>query len=136
MNLLQQNYVDTIDKKKLEEDIISNMLKDLDPHSVYISKEEVTEANEDLEGSFSGIGVQFNIQNDTVMIVNVIAGGPSEKVGLFAGDRIVEVNDSSFVGKSITNRKVLMLLPLLLELLELVHGFLNLILLLSPPPSP
>ncbi len=107
LNLLQQNYVDTIDKKKLEEDIISNMLKDLDPHSVYISKEEVTEANEDLEGSFSGIGVQFNIQNDTVMIVNVIAGGPSEKVGLFAGDRIVEVNDSSFVGKSITNRKVL-----------------------------
>lgn len=106
LSIIDDAYVDTINKKKLVEDVLPVVLKDLDPHSIYIPKEEVESMNEDLEGSFSGIGVQFNIQNDTVMIVDVIAGGPSERQGLRAGDRIVMVNDSNFTGKGITNNKV------------------------------
>lgn len=106
LNIIDEAYVDTINKHKLVEDILPQVLKDLDPHSVYVPKEEVESMNEDLEGSFSGIGVQFNIQNDTVVVVDVIAGGPSERQGLRAGDRIVMVNDSNFTGKGITNNKV------------------------------
>lgn len=103
---IDEAYVDTINKQKLIEDILPSILSDLDPHSVYIPKDEVQSMNEDLEGSFSGIGVQFNIQNDTVMIVDVIAGGPSEKLGILPGDRIVMVNDTNFTGKEITNNRV------------------------------
>lgn len=104
--LIQQNYVDSVDINQLTEDAFPHFLAQLDPHSVYIPKSELTAVNEDLEGSFSGIGVQFNIQNDTVMIVAVINGGPSEKIGILPGDRIVQVNDSSFVGPKINNDKV------------------------------
>lgn len=106
LSLIDDAYVDTINKHQLVEDILPTVLKDLDPHSVYIPKDEVESMNEDLEGSFSGIGVQFNIQNDTIMIVDVIAGGPSEKLGILPGDRIVMVNDSNFTGKTITNNAV------------------------------
>ena len=105
--LLKSMYVDSIKTGELTEKIIPLVLEELDPHSTYVPKEEAEAANEELEGSFSGIGVQFNIQNDTVMVVDVIAGGPSEKVGIMPGDRIIEVNDSSFVGKDINNNKVL-----------------------------
>lgn len=106
LHLIEETYVDTINRSKLVEDILPAVLTHLDPHSVYIPKDEVQSMNEDLEGSFSGIGVQFNIQNDTVMIVDVIAGGPSEKLGILPGDRIVMVNDTNFTGKSITNTQV------------------------------
>ncbi|MEE1183825.1 MAG: S41 family peptidase, partial [Paludibacteraceae bacterium] len=106
LQLIDQAYVDTINKPKLIEDILPAILTDLDPHSVYIPKDEVQSMNEDLEGSFSGIGVQFNIQNDTIMIVDVITGGPSEKLGILPGDRIVMVNDTNFTGKEITNNRV------------------------------
>lgn len=106
-DLLRDRYVDTLDLKNLVEKAVPTLVEELDPHSNYIPAEELEEVNEQLDGSFSGIGVQFNIQQDTVMVIQVIAGGPSEKVGLMAGDRIVSVNDSSFVGKGINNEKVL-----------------------------
>jgi carboxyl-terminal processing protease len=84
-----------------------DLIAKLDPHSVYIPAKDLEVVNSELEGSFTGIGVQFNIQNDTVMIISVISGGPSEKVGLLAGDRIITVNDSAFTGKSITNERVM-----------------------------
>ena len=84
-----------------------DLIAKLDPHSVYIPASDLENVNSELEGSFSGIGVQFNIQNDTITIVSVISGGPSEKVGLLAGDRIVEVNDTAFTGKNVTNEKVM-----------------------------
>ena len=105
-DLLRDRYVDTLNLKQLVEDAIPTIIEELDPHSVYISEKEFDEVNEQLDGSFSGIGVQFNIQNDTVMVIQVIAGGPAEKVGMMAGDRIVEVNDSVFCGPEISNTKV------------------------------
>ena len=107
IELIDAQYVDTINKNQMIEDAIPVILEKLDPHSVYIPASELQSVNEDLEGSFGGIGVQFNIQDDTVMVVMVISGGPAEKVGLMAGDRIVMVNDSVFAGKGITNTKVM-----------------------------
>lgn len=104
---ISQNYVDTVNVAKLEEDAAINLLKELDPHSTYISAEEFAEMNEPLEGNFDGIGVQFNIQKDTVYVVKVIAGGPSAKVGLHDGDRIVTVDDSLIAGVNITNNEVM-----------------------------
>lgn len=107
MYYLNNNYVDTIDKNALVEEFIPQILKSLDPHSAYLTPEEVAESAADLQGSFSGIGVQFNISNDTVVIVSVISGGPSDKLGILPGDRIVAVDDSLFVGSEISNSKVL-----------------------------
>ncbi|MBO7497427.1 MAG: S41 family peptidase [Salinivirgaceae bacterium] len=104
------SYVDTVDVADLEEKAAISLLKELDPHSTYISAEEFAEMNEPLEGNFDGIGVQFNIQKDTVYVVAVIAGGPSEKVGLRAGDRIVTVGDSLIAGVGISNNDVMKLL--------------------------
>ena len=104
---IQQLYVDTVNEEKIVEAAIVEMLRQLDPHSTYANAEEVKKLNEPLQGNFEGIGVQFNIQEDTINIVAVISGGPSESVGLLAGDRIVEVDDSVFVGKEINNEKVL-----------------------------
>lgn len=106
-DLIDKQYVDSIDIKKIEEEIIPEIIKHLDPHSSYIPAKDIEEVNADLNGSFSGIGVQFNIQNDTIYIVDVIRGGPSERAGLVAGDRIVEVNDTAFVGKEINNEKTM-----------------------------
>ena len=107
LSIINAQYVDTVDTKELTEELMTDLTSKLDPHTVYIPASDLADVNSELEGSFSGIGVQFNIQNDTVMIVAVIRGGPSDKVGLIAGDRIVQVNDSVFVGKKISNEKVM-----------------------------
>ena len=107
LRLIDSYYVDTVDINNMTEEVAVDLIAKLDPHSVYIPAEELETVNNELEGSFSGIGVQFNIQNDTITIVSVISGGPSEKVGLLAGDRIIMVDDSAFVGKGINNEKVM-----------------------------
>ena len=107
LSIIKSQYVDTVNIKQTTEELMTDLASKLDPHSVYIPASDLAAVNSELEGSFSGIGVQFNIQNDTVMIVAVLSGGPSEKVGLLAGDRIVQVNDSVFVGKKISNEKVM-----------------------------
>ena len=107
IDLIDAEYVEEVNIDSITEDLIPQILAKLDPHSVYIPAKDFQMANEDLEGSFSGIGVQFNVQNDTVMVVAVINGGPSEKVGVLAGDRILTVDDAIFVGDTITNEKVI-----------------------------
>ena len=82
MQLIDSHYVDTVDVSNLTEEMAVELISRLDPHSVYIPAKDLEIVNNELEGSFSGIGVQFNIQNDTIMIISVISGGPSEKVGL------------------------------------------------------
>jgi carboxyl-terminal processing protease len=99
-------YVDSVDSEQLVEDAIISMLKELDPHSVYIPADEVREMNEPLEGNFEGIGIQFNILNDTIYVIAPISGGPSEKVGLRAGDRIVEVDGENVASINITTNGV------------------------------
>lgn len=106
MNLIDIQYVDTIDRDELTEKVIPEILSNLDPHSVYIPADELQMVNDDLGASFSGIGVQFNIQRDTIMVIAVVHGGPSERLGLMPGDRIVEVNDTAFVGKDINSDMV------------------------------
>lgn len=110
MNLIEGNYVDSVDSKKLIEAAIPEILKQLDPHTVYIPARDMQEVSEEMSGNFSGIGVQFSIQNDTIMVIDVISGGPSQKLGIRAGDRIVKVNDSLMAGVKITNDKVLKML--------------------------
>ena len=107
LSLINSQYVDTVDVNELTEEVVADLISKLDPHSVYIPASDLETVNSELEGSFNGIGVQFNIQNDTITIVSVISGGPSEKVGLLAGDRIVQVNDSNFTGKKINNERVM-----------------------------
>lgn len=107
LSIINSQYVDTVNIKQMTEETMVDLASKLDPHSVYIPASDLADVNSELQGSFSGIGVQFNIQNDTIMIVAVVSGGPSEKVGLLAGDRIIQVNDTSFVGKKITNEKVM-----------------------------
>lgn len=107
LNMVSYAYVDSVDEKKITEDAIRALLKELDPHSVYIPAEELKETNEPLVGKFEGIGVQFNILDDTIMITNTISGGPSEKLGLRAGDRIVIINDTVVAGIGIKNNDVL-----------------------------
>lgn len=106
LNMVSDGYVDTIDVNKIIEQTIPHMLNNLDPHTVYIPAKDLTEVNNELDGSFSGIGISFFIMNDTVRIVEVLSGGPSEKAGLIAGDKIVSVNDTSFTGSKITNQEV------------------------------
>jgi carboxyl-terminal processing protease len=107
LNMIKMFYVDTVNEPKLVEVAISEMLKSLDPHSVYMSKSEVKEANEPLLGNFDGIGVQFNILNDTIVIIQPTPGGPSEKLGIMAGDKIVKIDDVDAVGKKINNTYVM-----------------------------
>lgn len=107
LGLIEEEYVDTVDKQKLIEELIPDILKHLDPHTVYIPAKELEEVNQELEGNFGGIGVQFSIQNDTVMVVAVVSGGPSEKLGILPGDRIVAVNDTTIAGTKITNNDVM-----------------------------
>ncbi len=103
LRIIDDQYVDTVDMNELIEDAMPQILGELDPHSSYIPAKDLQAVNDDLRGSFSGIGVQFTIQQDTIHISNVIPGGPSEKVGIMAGDRVVEIDDSVFVGKIVTN---------------------------------
>ncbi len=107
LNLIEDSYVDSVSRDKLDETAIESILRKLDPHSVYISASEFQEMNEPLEGNFSGIGIQFNMQNDTVIIVSVIINGPSDKAGLKAGDRIVKVNDTIVAGVKSTNANII-----------------------------
>ena len=101
--MIRNYYVEEADMKTLVEKGIVNMLKELDPHSAYISKEDVRKMNEPLEGNFDGIGVSFQILKDTIYIVDVIRGGPSEKVGLLSGDKIIKVDNKIATGDSIKN---------------------------------
>lgn len=107
LHIIDEQYVDTVNMFNLVEEAMPQILAELDPHSSYIPVKDLEAVNSDLKGSFSGIGVQFTIQDDTIHINSVIPGGPSEKVGLLAGDRIVEVDDSSFVGKIVTNEEAM-----------------------------
>ncbi len=107
LQLMQTAYVEPIDMDSITEDVMVDLVKHLDPHSAYIPKKDLEMVNSELSSSFSGIGVQFSIQNDTIQIVAVIPGGPSEGSGVLAGDKIVTVNDTAFTGKSITNERVM-----------------------------
>lgn len=95
---IEKNYVDSIDYDAISEKIIPEILKELDPHSVYLPPEELKEADEGLQGNFDGIGITFNVPSDTLVVISVLAGGPSEKVGLVAGDRIVEIDGRNVAG--------------------------------------
>ena len=110
IRFIDHNYVDSVDTKKLNDEAITGMLLSLDPHSVYIPASDFADANDPLMGNFEGIGVQFRIERDTVMVINTIPGGPSEKVGLLAGDRIVKVDSKNIAGIKIVNEKVMKLL--------------------------
>ena len=95
---VDQNYVDNIDHKKVMEDIIPDVMRELDPHSVYLPPQELKEAEESLAGGFEGIGIQFNVPNDTIVVNSVITGGPSEKAGLRVGDRVIKVDERVVAG--------------------------------------
>ncbi|MBR0196193.1 MAG: S41 family peptidase [Paludibacteraceae bacterium] len=107
IQLMETAYVDEINVDSITDEVMTDLVQKLDPHSAYIPKEDLEMVNSELAGSFSGIGVQFTIQQDTVRIVAVIAGGPSEGIGVLAGDKIVTVDDSVFTGKKMNNEKVM-----------------------------
>lgn len=107
LNLIAQNYVDTTNLNDLIELSIPEILGYLDPHTTYFTAEDLQAANDDLNGSFSGIGISFVMVNDTIGVVEVISGGPSEKVGLMAGDKIVTIDDSVATGSTMTNSEVM-----------------------------
>ena len=98
LNHIEHNYVDSVDINKFYDLLIPDIIKNLDPHSIYIPPRDLAGINETLRGNFDGIGVQFNMQNDTILVIQAVRGGPSEKVGILAGDRIVSVNDSIVAG--------------------------------------
>jgi carboxyl-terminal processing protease len=106
INYIERDYVDTIDKDKIEEIAIPKILSELDPHSQYIPASELKSVNEPLEGNFSGIGVQFNMLNDTLVILKTITNGPSEKMGILAGDRILLVDGDTVAGKKIPSDSI------------------------------
>ncbi len=110
LQAIKYAYVDTVNDKKLTDDAIRAMVKDLDPHSVYIPLEEMREMNEPLVGKFEGIGIQFQILSDTIMVTQTIPGGPSEKLGIRQGDRIVKIDGVVKAGVKLTNNDVLKLL--------------------------
>lgn len=110
LDFAQKNYVDSISVSDIIEKAIPEVLKNLDPHSVYIPSSEMQGANEQLEGNFDGIGVYFNMPEDTVVIMGVVAGGPSERVGLQAGDRIVKINDSLVAGSKVPQDSIMKML--------------------------
>lgn len=102
INIIESNYVDSVGRNDLEEAAIPAILKKLDPHTIYIPAKDFKRANEPLQGNFDGIGISFNMFTDTILVISTIPGGPSEKVGLIAGDKIIFINDSLVAGKGIT----------------------------------
>ncbi|MBL3657080.1 S41 family peptidase [Fulvivirga sediminis] len=106
LTLIDQNYVDTVNTDKLVDDAIEKMLSELDPHSSYIPASDVKKANEDLRGNFEGIGVEFNIFQDTIVVVTPLSGGPSESVGVMSGDRIIKIDGEDVAGVGFTNQDV------------------------------
>ena len=107
LHYVNDMYVDTVDMNDLVEKAMPQILSELDPHSTYIAAKDVQIANDDLKGSFSGVGIEFTIRQDTIRVQNVISNGPAERAGLVAGDKIVEVDDSVFVGKKVTNEEAM-----------------------------
>lgn len=107
LHIIDNQYVDTVNISNIVEDAMPKIIEELDPHSKYISAKDATTANEDLKGSFCGVGVQFTIKNDTVHVAGVIKGGPSEKVGILAGDRIISIDGEEYVGKEVTNEETM-----------------------------
>lgn len=106
-SIITDYFVDTVDDTKLVEAAIRSMLEELDPHSAYSTAEETKELNEPLAGNFSGIGITFNMNKDTLYVIQTIAGGPSERVGLIAGDRIISVNDTAIAGVKMKNSDIM-----------------------------
>jgi len=107
LRIVDRIYVDSVNKDKMVEDAIRGLLKKLDPHSVYISKKEVDAMNEPLVGNFEGVGIQFNILHDTITVVSPISGGPSERLGIRSGDKIVIIDDEVVAGVGIKNKGVI-----------------------------
>ena len=107
LHIVDDQYVDSVNIDDLVEKAMPQILSELDPHSVYISAKDVQIANDDLRGSFSGVGIEFIIRNDTLRVQNVISEGPAEQAGVLAGDKIVTVDDSVFTGKSLTNEEAM-----------------------------
>ena len=108
LRIIDDQYVDSVNVNELVENAIPMILSELDPHSVYISAKEVATTNDDLKGSFFGIGIQFTIREDTIHVEDVIADGPAERSGIVAGDKIVEVDGKKFVGKEVTNSEAML----------------------------
>lgn len=106
-NIVNNLYVDNVDEEKIVENAVRGILENLDPHSSYSTKEETTSSQETMQGSFSGIGIQFNMQKDTLYVVQTIAGGPSEKVGIQPGDRFIAVDDSIIAGRKLKNTDIM-----------------------------
>ena len=107
LRLVDDQYVDTVNVNDLVEKAKPQILSELDPHSVYIGAKDMQIANDDLKGSFSGVGIEFTIRHDTLHVQNVIKNGPSERAGLIAGDKIVMVDDQPFTGKTLTNEEAM-----------------------------
>ncbi len=104
---IDRMYVDDVDKQKLVDAAIVSMLEELDPHSIYIPKEDLEEVNEPLKGNFEGVGIQFNIVRDTIYVVDAIAGGPSERIGIRAGDRVLTIDKENVAGVGFKNTDVM-----------------------------
>jgi carboxyl-terminal processing protease len=107
LNIIESNYVDSVNRNDLVEAAIPAILKKLDPHSVYIPAKDLARANEPLQGNFEGIGISFNMLTDTILVISTIPGGPSEKMGLLPGDKILYVNDSLVAGRHISDERVM-----------------------------
>ena len=107
LHIIDDQYVDKVNIDSLVNNAIPLILSELDPHSVYISAKEAQATNDELRGSFTGIGVEFTIRQDTIHIQNVIKNGPAERAGLLAGDKVVSVDDKPFVGSIVTNQEAM-----------------------------
>nr|HQU59650.1 S41 family peptidase [Saprospiraceae bacterium] len=110
LRYIEAKYVDEVDREAMIQEVINDMLAKLDPHSTYITADQLREVNEQLEGNFDGIGVEFMILDDTIVVVAPLAGGPSEAAGVQAGDKIVQIGDSTIAGVSMDTRDVINLL--------------------------
>ena len=106
LNFISANYVDTIDANKIGEEGYEQIMQQLDPHSNYITAKDYNMVNEPLQGNFKGVGIEFFVVNDTVMVINTISGGPAEKAGVKNGDKIIKIEDSIIAGKKITSEKI------------------------------
>ncbi|MBK7214247.1 MAG: S41 family peptidase [Bacteroidales bacterium] len=107
LQLIEYAYVENVDQPQIVEDAIINVLKELDPHSTYISKKDIEKTNEPLVGNFEGVGIQFQIFHDTILVVSPVPGGPSDKLGIQAGDKIIKINGENAFGSKINNQYVL-----------------------------
>src|SRR5882762_4116047 len=110
IDLVNRKYVDHVSMDSLSEDAVQGMLAHLDPHSVFIPAVDLSEVNEDLQGNFEGIGIEFQIFDDTVNVMNVLGGGPSDRAGMQVGDKFLKVDDSTVAGNRVTNEKIRKLL--------------------------